>query len=80
MMHVSDWFVTLAGLAGADPSATGPRPPDGHDMWPALCGANETSPRVETILAVTNRHFNASLGDVGVQACTVSCTHRMSCL
>ena len=53
---------------GGDPSATGPRPPDGLDFWPALSGANLTSPRTEVIHAVTNRYFNASLGDVGVQA------------
>lgn len=40
LLHVSDWYVTLAKRAGIDLSIngrpTGPVPPDGIDAWPAL--------------------------------------------
>lgn len=69
MMHASDWYATLTGAAGfAPPADTGPTPADGLNLWPALIGANLTSPRVEVIHAVNNRYFNPSLGNVAVQA------------
>eukprot|EP00039_Didymoeca_costata_P029876 m.26828 g.26828 ORF g.26828 m.26828 type:complete len:552 (+) comp7838_c0_seq2:45-1700(+) len=45
-----DWYATLAGLAGEDPtdhkaSAAGLPPIDSHDLWPLLSGQNSTSPR-----------------------------------
>jgi hypothetical protein len=50
LMHMVDWWVTLAQLAGV--STTGPvfingsmHDVDGVDMWPAITGANTTSPR-----------------------------------
>jgi len=62
--HVSDWYVTLLaadGVVGCGlPADTGPRPPDGHNLWPALSGRNLTSPRTEVIHAVTNRYFQRS--------------------
>eukprot|EP00041_Stephanoeca_diplocostata_P016573 m.326588 g.326588 ORF g.326588 m.326588 type:complete len:648 (+) comp20409_c0_seq2:213-2156(+) len=64
MMHSSDWYVTcIVGIAGgAFPANTGPRPPDGHNMWPALTGQNLTSPRTEVIHAVQNKYFNGGSG------------------
>jgi hypothetical protein len=50
LMHMADWYPTLAHLAGAN--ATDPafvngsvHDIDGVDMWPAITGANTTSPR-----------------------------------
>jgi hypothetical protein len=65
MMHASDWYVTfVVGIGGgAFPDNTGPRPPDGHNMWPAITGSNLTSPRTEVIHAVQNMHFNSSGGN-----------------
>ncbi len=46
MMHVTDWFPTLAGLAGA---STAPcKALDGLDMWPAL-SQDKPSPRTELV-------------------------------
>ena len=72
MMHAADWMATLAsanGVAAFTPAPdTGIVPLDSFNLWPALSGRNLTSPRTEMVLAVTNRFFNKSLGDVGVQA------------
>ena len=48
LFYVSDWYVTLATLAGVPPAvifnSSGPVPPDGMDVWSAII--NETdSPR-----------------------------------
>ncbi|EGD73793.1 arylsulfatase [Salpingoeca rosetta] len=56
LMHVCDWYSTLARLAGEDPTdhraARSNLPPiDGFDMWPMLTGANSTSPRVDVPLS-----------------------------
>ena len=50
LMHMADWYPTLAKLAGAiatDPAFVNGsvRDVDGVDMWPAITGANTTSPR-----------------------------------
>lgn len=58
LAHASDWYATLViGVAGSslDLNATGPRPPDSHNLWPALLNAGE-SPRVEVIHQVVNNH------------------------
>lgn len=50
-------YVTfVVGVAeGVLPKDTGPRPPDGHNLWDALTGKNLTSPRTEVIHAVQNK-------------------------
>jgi arylsulfatase I/J len=58
MMHVADWYATLCGLAGVDPTdewaaASGLPAVDSLDMWPLLSGANLTSPRT-SILVTSN--------------------------
>ena len=66
LAHSSDWYVTIVeGIVGASGAAasTGPRAPDGRNLWPALMGANLTSPRTEIIHRVQNRYFNTTLGD-----------------
>ena len=51
VMHMADWWVTLARLAGAsntnDPVVVNGsvHDVDGVDMWPSITGANTTSPR-----------------------------------
>lgn len=59
MVHIADWYATLAGLAGQDPTdhraaaAVPPVPPiDSIDMWPFLSGKVAQSPR--DILPVGN--------------------------
>eukprot|EP00035_Acanthoeca_spectabilis_P017658 m.371226 g.371226 ORF g.371226 m.371226 type:complete len:556 (+) comp16683_c0_seq28:2454-4121(+) len=47
-----DWYATLAGLAGVDPTdekaaRAGLPPIDSLDLWPMLSGVNKTSPRSE---------------------------------
>ena len=72
MMHSADWLSTLASADGAAGFTPAPDSAivqsDSLNLWPAITGRNLTSPRVEVIHAVTNRYFNASLGNVGVQA------------
>ena len=62
--HVSDWYTSLLstdGVVGCGlPRDTGPRPPDGVNLWPALVGRNRTAPRREVVLSVTNRYFQSS--------------------
>jgi arylsulfatase B len=55
-VHLADWYATLAGLAGVDPTdtraaAAGLPPIDSLDVWPLLSGANDTSPRAEIPVA-----------------------------
>merc|ERR1712228_1028104 len=50
MVHIADWYATLCGLAGVDPTdrwaaASGLPPIDSLDVWPMLSGSNLTSPR-----------------------------------
>ena len=51
LSHVTDWFKTLLGLAGADASvAADGKPLDGHDVWAALVSNNQVpSPRKEMV-------------------------------
>ena len=63
MAHSSDWYLTFVeGVAGNNqplpPSAiaaTGPRAPDGFNLWPALTSGG-ASPRSEVIHQVTNNY------------------------
>ena len=57
LMHVADFYATLAGLAGVDPSddaaAVYELPAiDSIDMWPVLSGAVDVSPRTELPLSL----------------------------
>jgi hypothetical protein len=62
-MARSRYITYVVGIAGAPfPDNSGPRPPDGHNLWPALTGANLTSPRTEVIHAVQNKYFNNNQG------------------
>lgn len=55
LAHSSDWYCTIAeGVAKLTLGATGPRPVDGVNLWPALTGKNLTSPRTEVIHQVVN--------------------------
>ena len=51
-IHTADWYATLCGLAGVDPtdekSAKAKLPPiDSLDIWPLISGQNSTSPRTD---------------------------------
>jgi arylsulfatase A-like enzyme len=50
LIHLTDWHATFAALAGLSAANTGPVPPDGHDVWPALAsGGSIPSPRTSII-------------------------------
>ncbi|HPB28391.1 MAG TPA: arylsulfatase [Acidobacteriota bacterium] len=49
LLHVTDWYPTLARLAGASTARC--KPLDGLDVWPAIAGANP-SPRTEVVYNV----------------------------
>ena len=57
-IHIADWYATLCGLAGVDPTdkqaekANLP-PIDSLNMWPLISGENSTSPRVDIPLTLT---------------------------
>ncbi len=70
MMHAADWYRTLiSGVGGFEvPEDTGITPLDSVNQWDALTQRNTTYPRTEIIHAVTNKYFNKSLGNIGVQA------------
>lgn len=66
MAHSSDWYLTVfVGMAGgalpSNQSSTGPRPPDGFNLWPALLSGG-ASPRNEVVHQVDNSHFSANNG------------------
>lgn len=57
LMHISDWYPTLCGLAGVDANDTGPGrvPVDGRDVWPYLLSrGNDSSPHEYVILGMNN--------------------------
>jgi len=70
--HTADWYRTIVeGIAGGSADNSGPRTPDSVNLWPAITGANLTSPRIEVIHRVENRYFNHTLGDSAGQALRV---------
>lgn len=56
MAHSSDWYVTITeGIAGGKvPANTGPRAPDGFNLWPAIL-ADSPGPRTEVVHQVENK-------------------------
>lgn len=70
MAHSSDWYVTLAeGLAGVSAQNTGPRPPDGHNLWEAI-NNNATSPRTEVIHGLLGSDVVPPLNRSVCQSCS----------
>eukprot|EP00041_Stephanoeca_diplocostata_P009626 m.149543 g.149543 ORF g.149543 m.149543 type:complete len:557 (-) comp17821_c0_seq1:310-1980(-) len=61
LAHSSDWYHTVVeGMAGGNvPEDTGPRPPDGFNLWPAIA-LDSHSPRTEVVHQVANQYFNES--------------------
>jgi len=51
-LHSCDWYPTVLGLAGGDPTDDHPLVPsvDGLNMWPYLTGAAGESPRTEIMI------------------------------
>ena len=50
LIHVSDWYSTIASFFGVDPAdASGPTPVTGLDMLPYVTGKVSTSPRTEVV-------------------------------
>ena len=71
MSHASDWYFTLVeGVAGGKvPANTGPRAPDGHNLWPALLDAakgntSDWSPRNEVVHQVENQYFSEGVASM----------------
>ena len=72
LAHSSDWYVTFVeGLAGGNASSSGPRPSDGHNLWPALMSGG-ASPRTEVIHQVSNAHYDATTGQSYINGTVVS--------
>jgi hypothetical protein len=65
----------VEGLAGGhvDRLNSGPRPPDGFNLWPALMSGGP-SPRTEVVHQVSNQHYNALSGESFINGTTVSIT------
>jgi arylsulfatase A-like enzyme len=76
LLHIADWYGTLAELAGVDPTdpvaaAAGLPPVDSVNVWPMLSGANATSPRAEIPLSPTgivSGRYKLLLGQQGEAA------------
>ncbi len=60
LAHSSDWYRTwIEGVAGlAVPETTGPRAPDGFNVWAALTAGHD-SPRSEVVHQVENNYTKA---------------------
>merc|ERR1711879_1100986 len=68
MAHSSDWYTTIVeGVVGkALPPHTGPRAPDGFNLWPSIIG-NQASPRKEVVHQVVNKYTKGS-GPTGLKS------------
>ncbi len=72
-IHLADWYGTLCGLAGVDPTDTAAAkanlpPVDSMDMWPLLSGQNNTSPRVDIPISnntLISGDYKILVGNVG---------------
>merc|ERR1711963_1150251 len=63
LAHITDWYVTIVeGIAGLKmPTNTGPVPPDGVNLWPAIT-AGSASPRTEVLhMPLSNQYVNTTL-------------------
>ena len=49
--HAADWYTTIAAMAGASVTNTGPLPPDGVALYEAIV-SNASSPRTEVVLQI----------------------------
>jgi len=67
LAHSSDWYVTMVeGIAGLTiPGNTGPRAPDGFNLWPSLRSGGD-SPRKEVITQVKNEYSKGHGQEAGV--------------
>lgn len=61
----------MEGVAGGSTDSSGPRNPDGHNLWPALTNGTK-SPRTEVVHQVNNSHFDADHGDSFIDGTKVS--------
>ena len=68
LAHASDWLPTFGAIAGLDVQAlaTGPRPLDGHNLWPAWTSTNHTSPRTEVIHQVVSKYNGVNCTALGL--------------
>ena len=60
---LSRYMTLVEGIAGGtvDRANTGPRAPDGFNLWPALLSGG-ASPRTEVVHQVSNQHYDALNG------------------
>lgn len=75
-------YMTLVeGIAGGtvDRVNTGPRAPDGFNLWPALLSGGP-SPRTEVVHQVSNQHYNALNGTSFINGSAVSQGNGDGCL
>jgi len=71
MIHIADWYATLASLAGVSPTdqlaaISGLPPVDGVNVWPLIAGETAQSPRGELPLgksAIIRGQWKLLLGD-----------------
>lgn len=77
-IHIADWYATLCGLAGVDPTddaaAKAKLPPiDSLDVWPLISGMNATSPRTDIPIShnmLISGDYKIITGDVDYSAWT----------
>lgn len=71
----------VEGVAGGtvDRVNTGPRAPDGFNLWPALLSGG-ASPRTEVIHQVSNQHYDALNGSSFINGSVVSRGNGDGCL
>ena len=77
-IHLADWYATLCGLAGVDPTdeeaAKAKLPPiDSLDIWPLISGQNTTSPRTDIPVShdtLISGEYKIITGDIGNSAWT----------
>eukprot|EP00040_Diaphanoeca_grandis_P004497 m.29078 g.29078 ORF g.29078 m.29078 type:complete len:692 (+) comp16037_c0_seq1:36-2111(+) len=69
MAHAADWYTTIAAMASADTTNSGPLPPDGVNLFEAIM-TNATSPRTEVVIQIRSNSSKNKYASLTPEFCS----------
>lgn len=69
--HAADWYTTIAALAMADATNTGPLPPDGVALFDAIIN-NASSPRTEVVIQIVSNSSGNQFKALSPEFCALN--------